>query len=54
MKVVSWNLNGLRATLRNFAGQDLKGLLANLEADVVCFQETKATRVNRMNLFQEF
>ncbi len=38
MKLVSWNVNGVRATLN-------KGLLDWLEreqADVVCFQETKA------------
>lgn len=49
MKVVSWNVNGLRASLRNAAAghsQDLKGLLDSLGADIICFQETKATRVN--------
>ena len=38
MKLVSWNVNGIRAALR-------KGLLGYLEgsgADVVCLQETKA------------
>jgi len=39
MKIISWNVNGIRA-----AGK--KGLLEKLEelnADIVCFQETKAT-----------
>ncbi len=45
MKVLSWNINGLRASLRNFAGPDLKSLLDSLEADIICIQETKATRV---------
>lgn len=45
MKVVSWNVNGLRAIVRNFSGQTLKGLLDSLGADIICFQETKATRV---------
>ncbi len=39
MKIISWNVNGIRAGGR-------KGLLAKLEslnADVICFQETKAT-----------
>ncbi|HQF39909.1 MAG TPA: endonuclease/exonuclease/phosphatase family protein, partial [Opitutaceae bacterium] len=38
MKLVSWNVNGVRATLK-------KGLLEWIEreqADVVCLQETKA------------
>ena len=38
MKIVSWNVNGVRASLR-------KGLMEFLEkggADVICFQETKA------------
>ena len=41
MKIVSWNVNGLRASLKN-AGTSLKGLLDRLDADVICFQETKA------------
>ncbi|XP_029851599.3 DNA-(apurinic or apyrimidinic site) endonuclease 2 isoform X1 [Ixodes scapularis] len=39
MKLVSWNINGLRSFK---AG--VKGLLAELDADIICFQETKATR----------
>lgn len=42
MKVLSWNVNGLRASIKN-AGSDLKGLLNGLEADIICFQETKVT-----------
>ena len=48
MKVVSWNVNGLRATLKGGSSQDLRGLLDGLGADIICFQETKATRVNRL------
>ena len=39
MKIISWNVNGIRAAAK-------KGLLDQLtawDADVVCFQETKAT-----------
>ena len=39
MKIISWNVNGIRAAAK-------KGLLEKLEemnADIVCFQETKAT-----------
>ena len=41
MKIVSWNVNGLRASLKN-SGTDLKVFLDRLDADVICFQETKA------------
>ena len=41
MKVVSWNVNGLRASLKN-SGTNLKGFLDRLEADIICLQETKA------------
>ncbi len=45
MKIVSWNVNGLRASLRNSAGT-LKNFLDSLDADIICFQETKATSKN--------
>ncbi len=38
MKLVSWNVNGLRAVL----GKGLDAYLAAEDADVYCFQETKA------------
>ena len=41
MKIVSWNINGLRASLKN-SGKNLKALLDSLDADIICFQETKA------------
>ncbi len=44
MKVLSWNVNGLRASIRNSA-KNLKGFLDSLDAEVICFQETKATSV---------
>lgn len=40
MKLVSWNVNGLRAIL----GKGLETLMEPLEADVLCFQEIKARR----------
>ena len=42
MKVVSWNVNGLRATLKS-SGRGLRALLDSLQADIICMQETKAT-----------
>ena len=39
MKVVSWNVNGIRAA----AGKGLIEKMEGLQADVFCFQETKAT-----------
>ena len=38
MKLVSWNVNGLRAVL----GKGLQGYLLSEQADVYCFQEIKA------------
>ncbi|KAK7085169.1 DNA-(apurinic or apyrimidinic site) lyase 2 [Halocaridina rubra] len=38
-RILSWNVNGLRSLKK-----DIKDLLSSLEADVICFQETKVTR----------
>lgn len=38
-RILSWNINGLRSFKT-----DMKKLLSGLEADIVCFQETKVTR----------
>ena len=38
MKLISWNLNGIRAV----AKKGLADILADLDADIICFQETKA------------
>ena len=39
MKIVTWNINGLRATIQN-----LKDLIKETDADVLCLQETKITK----------
>ncbi|KAM9327141.1 DNA-(apurinic or apyrimidinic site) endonuclease 2 [Gastrophryne carolinensis] len=39
MKIVSWNINGIRATRVG-----LKETLDSLDADIICLQETKVTR----------
>ena len=41
MKILTWNINGIRAARR---GRPLKEILDSLEADVICLQETKVTR----------
>ncbi|MCB9196002.1 MAG: exodeoxyribonuclease III [Flavobacteriales bacterium] len=38
MKLISWNLNGIRAV----AGKGLIQIIHDLKADIICFQETKA------------
>ena len=38
MRLVSWNVNGIRAALK----KDFKASLAVLQPDVICLQETKA------------
>ena len=37
MKIISWNVNGLRAIV----GKNFKEIFADLDADVFCLQETK-------------
>ncbi|KAL4225909.1 DNA-(apurinic or apyrimidinic site) lyase 2 [Mactra antiquata] len=39
MRVLSWNINGIRASKRN-----MKEMLDSLNSDVICLQETKVTR----------
>lgn len=39
MKIISWNTNGLRATVKN---GDLMDLFTTHKADIVCLQEVKA------------
>ncbi len=38
MKIVSWNVNGIRAAMK----KDFPKSFASLHADVLCLQETKA------------
>jgi len=40
MKILSWNVNGIRAVVRNGHGQ----WIHNQPADILCMQEVKATR----------
>ncbi|BDA45375.1 probable DNA-(apurinic or apyrimidinic site) lyase 2 [Coccomyxa sp. Obi] len=44
MRIVTWNINGLRACLKRRFDGKLIDLLRFLEADIVCFQETKLAR----------
>ena len=37
-KIISWNLNGIRAV----AKKGLVNIIHELDADIICFQETKA------------
>lgn len=37
-KIISWNLNGVRAVVK----KGLHDIIKDLDADVICFQETKA------------
>lgn len=38
MKIISWNVNGIRAIMK----KDFQHDVPNLEADIICLQETKA------------
>ena len=42
MKIVSWNVNGLKAVIKN-RQTELKKFLDYFDADIICLQETKAT-----------
>ena len=42
MRIVTWNVNGLRSLLR-VKGEGLKQILESLNGDIICLQETKAT-----------
>ncbi|KAK9901314.1 hypothetical protein WJX75_005948 [Coccomyxa subellipsoidea] len=44
MRIVTWNINGLRACLKRRFDGKLVNLLNFLEADIICFQETKLAR----------
>ena len=39
MRIVSWNVNGIRAVVK----KDFIALMLATEADVICLQETKAS-----------
>ena len=39
MKIISWNVNGIRAVVK----KDFYNSIESMDADVYCFQETKAT-----------
>lgn len=42
-KMISWNVNGLRAAV----GKNFKEVFDSLDADIFCIQETKPGRSNR-------
>nr|GME21602.1 DNA-(apurinic or apyrimidinic site) lyase 2 isoform X1 [Ipomoea batatas] len=42
MRIVTYNVNGLRPRVSQFGS--LPGLLDSLDADIICFQETKLSR----------
>lgn len=42
MKIVTYNVNGLRPRISQFGS--LSSLLDSLDADIICFQETKLSR----------
>ncbi|KAK3739514.1 hypothetical protein QZH41_016190 [Actinostola sp. cb2023] len=41
VKIMTWNINGIRAVTRE---KSLKIFLDELDVDIICFQETKITR----------
>ena len=51
MKILTWNINGIRAARRD---KSLKEILDSLEADIICLQETKVTRESIHRLYWMF
>lgn len=47
MHIVSWNVNGVRA----IAGKNLYSVIENLNPDILCLQETKATAAQTQEVF---
>lgn len=43
IRLVNWNVNGLRAVLQR-TSKTLQQFLVEMDADLMCFQETKLTR----------
>jgi exonuclease III len=43
LRIVTWNVNGLRAVLQRL-DKSARQFLEELEADIICLQETKMTR----------
>jgi len=48
-KIISWNVNGIRAQV----GKDFYGTVKNLNPDILCIQETKAQPENMPDLKKE-
>ena len=53
MKIVSWNINGIRSNVYNYneskkikPGNSLKNLINNEKADIICIQETRISVEN--------
>jgi len=50
MKIISWNVNGIRSVL----GKGLPEYLESVEADVICLQETKARPEQVLHHFEGY
>ena len=49
IKIISWNVNGIRAQV----GKDFYGTVKNLDPDILCIQETKAQAETMPDLTKE-
>jgi len=48
MKIISWNVNGIRAMLKKLGDQNFSQLFERVGADVFCFQETRLTSLDQI------
>lgn len=46
IKIMTWNINGIRAVTRE---KKMQTFLDELDADIICFQETKITRKHQIS-----
>ena len=48
LKILSWNINGLKSTLQPYG--DINVFMKSLDSDIICFQETKLPVLNESRL----
>jgi len=49
MRIISWNVNGLRSLIPKLGDKTLLGLFKHYDADIICFQETKVSSYKKLD-----
>lgn len=50
MKIISWNVNGLKAIIK----KDFENTINKLNADIICIQETKISKKSEYNILTNY